>query len=52
MTAQKLADRGIELPVLTGAQIVGADRSHQLFENAYLEHARRKAAVLRTAVSD
>jgi uncharacterized phosphosugar-binding protein len=49
LTAQKLADRGIELPVLTGAQIVGPERSTELFENAYLEHARRKAAVLRTS---
>lgn len=47
-TAEKLAARGIELPVLTGAQIVGAERSTELFESAYLEHARRKAAVLRT----
>lgn len=47
LKAQKLADRGIELPVLTGAQIVGAERSKELFENAYLEHAQRKAAVLR-----
>ena len=48
-TAQMLADRGIELPVLTGAQIVGAEESKELFENAYLEHARRKASVLRVA---
>lgn len=47
LTAQRLADRGIELPVLTGPQIVGAERSHELFERAYLEHARRKASVLR-----
>ena len=47
LTAQRLADRGIELPVLTGPQIVGADRSHELFEEAYLEHARRKVSVLR-----
>jgi uncharacterized phosphosugar-binding protein len=47
MTAQKLAGRGVELPVLTGPQIVGAERSDELFEAAYLEHARRKAAVLR-----
>ncbi|MCU1570047.1 MAG: hypothetical protein JWR33_788 [Naasia sp.] len=46
-TAQKLADMGIELPVLTGAQIVGVDASAQLFESAYLEHARRKADVLK-----
>lgn len=47
LTAQKLADRGIELPVLTGAQVVGAEESKELFESAYLEHARRKASVLR-----
>jgi uncharacterized phosphosugar-binding protein len=52
LTAQKLADRGVELPVLTGAQVVGPKRSSELFENAYLEHARRKAAVLRTAVAE
>lgn len=47
LTAQKLADRGIELPVLTGPQIAGAERSRELFERAYLDHARRKASVLR-----
>jgi len=47
LTAQKLADRNIELPVLTGAQIVGAEKSNELFESAYLEHARRKADVLK-----
>ena len=50
LTAQKLADRGIELPVLTGPQIAGAERSRELFESAYLEHARRKASVLRVSV--
>lgn len=49
LTAQKLADRGIELPVLTGGQVVGAEKSHELFESAYLEHAKRKADVLRVA---
>jgi uncharacterized phosphosugar-binding protein len=49
LTAQRLADRGIVLPVLTGSQMVGADESRDLFETAYLEHARRKAAVLRVA---
>jgi uncharacterized phosphosugar-binding protein len=47
ITAQRLAARGIELPVLTGAQIVGRERSTELFESAYLEHARRKSSVLR-----
>ena len=51
VTAQKLADRGIELPVLTGAQVVGAEASAALFESAYLEHARRKASVLRVTES-
>ncbi len=48
-TAHKLADRGIELPVLTGPQVVGQERSSELFEAAYLDHARRKAAVLRVS---
>lgn len=52
LTAQKLADRGVELPVLTGAQIVGAEKSHGLFEGAYLEHARRKASVLRKPAAE
>lgn len=47
LTAQHLAARGMELPVLTGPQVVGASRSAELFESAYLEHARRKAAVLK-----
>lgn len=49
LTAQKLADRGIELPVLTGPQVMGAEASKAVFEAAYLEHARRKASVLRQA---
>jgi len=49
LTAQRLADRGVVLPVLTGAQVVGAEESTRLFEGAYLEHAKRKAAVLRVA---
>jgi uncharacterized phosphosugar-binding protein len=47
LTAQKLAARGVTLPVITGPQVVGGERSAALFEAAYLEHARRKAAVLR-----
>lgn len=47
LTAQKLAAMGVELPVLTGSQVVGDEESRALFENAYLEHARRKAEVLR-----
>lgn len=51
LTAEKLARLGVELPVLTGAQIVGTERSAALFESAYLEHARRKAAVLKVAAA-
>lgn len=51
-TAEKLAERGIELPVLTGPQIAGEERSRELFENAYLEHSRRKASVLRVTPRD
>jgi uncharacterized phosphosugar-binding protein len=48
-TAERLAQRGVEMPVLTGAQIVGAAESERLFEAAYLRHAALKAAVLRTS---
>ena len=47
LTAQRLADSGVVLPVLTGAQMVGTEQSAALFESAYLEHAKRKAAVLK-----
>jgi uncharacterized phosphosugar-binding protein len=45
-TAQLLVERGVMPPVLTSASVVGADRSAQLFDAAYREHARRAAAVL------
>ena len=48
-TAELLAAQCIELPVLTGPQIVGAEESADLFDLAYLDHARRKAGVLRVA---
>ncbi len=47
LTAELLAARGVVLPVLTGAQMVGVEQSTALFESAYLEHAKRKAAVLK-----
>jgi uncharacterized phosphosugar-binding protein len=46
-TAALLVERGAMPPVLTSAALVGADRSRQLFEDAYAEHARRVARVLR-----
>jgi uncharacterized phosphosugar-binding protein len=47
-TAQLLAARGTLPPVLTSPSLVGADRSHDLFDAAYAEHAKRLAQALRT----
>jgi uncharacterized phosphosugar-binding protein len=46
-TAALLVERGAMPPVLTSGALVGLDRSRQLFEDAYAEHARRVARVLR-----
>lgn len=43
--ASRLTKAGAPPTVLTGAAIVGADRSAELFEAAYDEHARRLAAL-------
>jgi uncharacterized phosphosugar-binding protein len=48
-TAELLSERGIELPVLSAASVVGRERSQELFEAAYNEHARRAANALRQA---
>jgi uncharacterized phosphosugar-binding protein len=48
-TAGLLAERGALPPVLTSSALVGHERSGQLFEAAYQEHARRVARVLRGA---
>jgi uncharacterized phosphosugar-binding protein len=45
-TAQLLVERGAMPPVLTRASVVGADRSRELFEEAYQEHARRIARAI------
>jgi uncharacterized phosphosugar-binding protein len=45
-TAALLVERGAMPPVLTSAALVGAERSRELFDEAYAEHARRLAAVL------
>ncbi|HEX5825162.1 MAG TPA: hypothetical protein VFY18_11945, partial [Candidatus Limnocylindrales bacterium] len=42
-TAELLTGQGAMPPVLTRASVVGADRSRELFDNAYREHARRIA---------
>ncbi len=44
-----LHGKGIMLPVLTGAGVVGEERSERLFSAAYEEHARRASRVLRGA---
>lgn len=45
-TAGLLFERGSLPPVLTSSVLVGADRSRELFDAAYGEHARRLADVL------
>jgi uncharacterized phosphosugar-binding protein len=45
-TAALLVQRGAMPPVLTSAALVGAERSRELFDEAYAEHARRLAGVL------
>lgn len=47
-TAKILSARGQLPSVLTSAAVVGAERSQELFEDAYLDQAERSAAVLRT----
>ena len=47
-TARLLLERGQLPSVLTSAAVIGAERSHELFEDAYLDQAERSAAVLRT----
>jgi uncharacterized phosphosugar-binding protein len=45
-TAARLLERGSLPPVLTSAAIVGEERSAELFDAAYREHARRVARTL------
>jgi uncharacterized phosphosugar-binding protein len=44
--AELLAERGALPPVLTRSTVVGADRSRDLFDAAYREHARRVARAI------
>ena len=46
-TAAVLAERGLLPPVITSAALVGKERSQELFEAAYAEHARRAGRALR-----
>ncbi|MEO6207626.1 MAG: SIS domain-containing protein [Candidatus Limnocylindrales bacterium] len=45
-TAQLLAERGALPPAITRASVVGAERSRELFDGAYREHARRIARAI------
>ena len=45
-TAQLLTERGAMPPVITRASVVGAERSRELFDAAYQEHARRIARAI------
>jgi uncharacterized phosphosugar-binding protein len=45
-TAQLLVERGAMPSVITRGSVVGADRSRDLFEDAYREHARRIARAI------
>ena len=51
-TAELLLERGALPPVLTSRALVGAERSRELFDAAYAEHARRAARVLRGAIEN
>ena len=46
-TAAVLAEQGLLPPVITSPALVGAERSAELFDAAYAEHARRAARALR-----
>jgi uncharacterized phosphosugar-binding protein len=45
-TAQLLTERGVMPPVLTRGSVVGPERSRDLFDAAYREHARRLARAI------
>lgn len=45
-TAQLLVERGTMPPVITRASVVGAERSRELFDAAYREHAQRIARAI------
>jgi uncharacterized phosphosugar-binding protein len=45
-TAELLVERSAMVPVITRASVVGAERSRELFDAAYREHARRLARTI------
>ena len=44
--AELLVERGVTVPVITRSSVVGDDRSRELFDQAYREHARRIARAI------
>lgn len=44
--ASRLHDRGVMPPVITGSQLVPSERSVELFDGAYRDHARRLGRAL------
>ncbi len=44
--AELLVERGAMVPVITRSSVVGEDRSRELFDQAYREHARRIARAI------
>ena len=44
--AELLVERGAMVPVITRSSVVGEDRSRELFDQAYQEHARRIARAI------
>ena len=44
--AELLTERGAMPPVITRSSVVGEERSRELFDQAYREHARRIAGAL------
>lgn len=44
--AELLVERGAMVPVITRASVVGEERSNELFDQAYREHARRVARAI------
>jgi hypothetical protein len=45
-TASMLDDRSSLPPVITGAQLIGADEAKSVFDAAYADHGRRMSRLL------
>ncbi len=51
-TASMLHDRASLPPVITGAQVIGADEARSVFDAAYSDHARRLSRILHSPAAD